>query len=74
MKRALCFSVVAALALTTAASAQLMGNGVFWFSGDGGVPMYTPSVDNNVGDMESNGYHLSWAPSGISPIPRRMMP
>ncbi len=65
MKRIIFLALIGAMALTAVAGAQLMGNGVYWKSGDGGVPRYSPSVDGNVGDMESNAYHLSWAPSDI---------
>lgn len=65
MKRAFFTGLVAIAALATTAGAQLMGNGVYWKSGDGGVPKFTPSVDGNVGDMKASAYHLSWAPSDI---------
>lgn len=65
MNRIIVSGLVGLAALTTAASAQLMGNGVFWKSGDGGIPKYSATVDGNVSDMEANGYHLSWAPSDI---------
>ena len=63
MNRFIIASAAGLIALGTAASAQLMGNGVFWKSGDGGIPQYSPSVDGDVSDMVANGYHLSWAPS-----------
>jgi hypothetical protein len=66
MNRFIFASAVGLMALGSAASAQLMGNGVFWYSGDGGVPQYTPSVDGDVSDMVANGYHLSWSPSDIN--------
>jgi hypothetical protein len=65
MKRVFYTGLVAVAALATSAGAQLMGNGHFWKSGDGGIPHYTPTVDGNVSDMEANAYHLSWAPSDI---------
>ena len=65
MKRVLYTSMAVALLMATSASAQLMGNGVYWKSGDGGVPMYSPNIDGNPSDMESGAYHLSWAPSDI---------
>ena len=65
MKRVLCNSLAAALLLATTASAQLMGNGVYWKSGEGGVPKFSPNVDGNTRDMERGAYHLSWAPSDI---------
>jgi len=66
MNRIIYSGLVGIAALTTAASAQLMGNGVYWYSGDGGIPHYTPTVDGDVTDMEANGYHLSWKPSDIN--------
>jgi len=45
--------------------AQLMGNGEFWYSGDGGIPRFTPTIDGDIGDMIGHGYHLSWSPSEI---------
>jgi hypothetical protein len=65
MRRILSLSFVSLMALAAAAGAQLMGNGVYWHSGDGGIPRYTPNVDGNVGDMVANGYHLDWKPSDI---------
>lgn len=65
MNRFIIASAAGLIALGTAASAQLMGNGVFWKSGDGGIPQYSPTVDGNVSDMVANGYRLSWAPSDI---------
>jgi hypothetical protein len=65
MKRALFLCLVGLMALSTAASAQMMGNGHYWYSGDGGIPKYTPTVDGDVSDMEANAYLLSWKPSDI---------
>ena len=39
------------VALATAASAQMMGNGQYWYSGDGGIPKFTATVDGDVSDM-----------------------
>lgn len=65
MKRTLLVSVIALMALATMAGAQLMGNGHYWYSGDGGIPKYTPAdvLDGNIADMKANGYHLAWGPS-----------
>lgn len=65
MKRILFLTLIGLVALTTAVSAQMMGNGHYWYSGDGGIPKYTATVDGDVSDMEANGYLLSWKPSDI---------
>jgi len=65
MKRILFLTLIGLVALATAASAQMMGNGNYWYSGDGGVPKFTATVDGDVSDMEANGYLLSWKPSDI---------
>ena len=65
MKRVSYLALLGLTALATAAGAQMMGNGNYWHSGDGGIPKYTPNVDGNVGDLEGNGYHLDWKPSDI---------
>jgi hypothetical protein len=67
MKRTLLLSAVALMALATVAGAQLMGNGHYWYSGDGGIPKYTPPnlTDASIADMKSNGYHLWWGPSDV---------
>ena len=65
MKRAIFLCLVGVMALSMAASAQTMGNGVYWYSGDGGIPKYTATVDGDVSDMEANAYLLSWKPSDI---------
>lgn len=67
MKRILTLSFIALMVLTTAAGAQLMGNGHYWFSGDGGIPRFTPAdvFDGNIDDMKANGYYLSWGPSDV---------
>lgn len=67
MKRTLLFSAVALMALASVAGAQLMGNGHYWYSGDGGIPKYTPSdmFDGNIAGMKANGYHLWWGMSDV---------
>jgi len=65
MKRFFFLTLVGLMVLATAASAQLMGNGVYWHSGNGGVPMFSATVDGDVSDMEANGYLLSWKPSDV---------
>lgn len=65
MKRIIGLSLVGLLSLSAVLSAQMMGNGVQWKSGDGGIPKFSATVDGDVSDMEANGYHLSWAPSDI---------
>ena len=65
MKRILFLTLIGLVALATAASAQMMGNGNYWYSGDGGIPKFTATVDGDVSDMEANGYLLSWKPSDI---------
>jgi hypothetical protein len=65
MKRIHGFGLIVLLAFATTASAQLMGSGRYWISGDGGVPQYTATVDGNVTDMIANGYHMGWKPSDI---------
>ena len=57
--------LLASMGIVGDIDAQLMGNGEFWYSGDGGIPRFTPTVDGDVSDMEANGYHLSWSPSDI---------
>jgi hypothetical protein len=57
--------LLANVGIVTHANAQLMGNGEFWYSGDGGIPRFTPVVDGDIGDMIAHGYHLSWSPSKI---------
>ena len=64
MKRTLLLSAIA-LMLATSASAQLMGSGHDWISGDGGVPKYTNTLDGDIQGMKDNGYHLWWGPSDI---------
>lgn len=65
MKRIILFGLAGALALSTAASAQLMGNGQFWYSGDGSIPNFSESIDGDISGIKAKGYHLSWAPSQI---------
>lgn len=65
MKRLVLLSLAGTLFLASAAGAQLMGNGVFWKSGDGGIPNFTDPVDGDITGMKANGYHLSWGPSDI---------
>lgn len=67
MKRTLLFSAIALVALATMAGAQLMGNGQYWYSGDGGIPMYTPAdmFDGDISGMQANGYHVWWGPSDV---------
>ena len=67
MKRTLLLSAIALMALATVAGAQLMGNGQYWYSGDGGIPKFTPAdvLDGNISDMKANGYHLWWGPSDV---------
>jgi hypothetical protein len=67
MKRTLLLTAVALMALATVAGAQLMGSGHYWYSGDGGIPMYTPAnlKDGSIADMKANGYHLWWGPSDV---------
>jgi hypothetical protein len=65
MKRAILFGLAGALALSTAASAQLMGNGHFWYSGDGSIPNFSEAIDGDLSNIKANGYHLSWAPSQV---------
>ena len=65
MKRTLLLSVIALMALATVAGAQLMGNGQYWYSGNGGIPRYTPAdmFSGDIADMKANGYYLWWGPS-----------
>jgi hypothetical protein len=65
MKRTLLLSLIALMALATVAGAQLMGNGQYWYSGDGGIPKFTPAdvLDGNIDDMKANGYYNWWGPS-----------
>jgi hypothetical protein len=65
MKRIMALGLIALFLTATTASAQLMGSGRYWLSGDGGIPMYTPTVDGDVSDMVANGYHLWWKPSDV---------
>jgi hypothetical protein len=66
MKRTLLISIIAVVALTTMAGAQLMGNGNYWYNGQGGIPNYTPDVlSGSIDDMKTNGYHLAWGPSDV---------
>ena len=65
MKRTLLIGAIALMALATAASAQLMGSGHYYYSGDGGIPKYTNTVDDNLQPMKDNGYHLWWGPSDV---------
>jgi hypothetical protein len=67
MKRILLLSAIALMALATVAGAQMMGNGHYWYSGDGGIPKFTPSnvLDSDIADMRANGYKLSWGPSDV---------
>jgi len=65
MKRIFSLSAVALLLLATTASAQLMGSGRLWISGDGGVPHMTAAIDGDISDLTDNGYALSWKPSDI---------
>jgi len=65
MKRAILFGLAGALALSTAAGAQLMGNGNFWYSGDGSIPNFSEAIDGDISNIKANGYHLSWKPSQI---------
>ena len=66
MRRTLLLSVIALMAMATVAGAQLMGNGQYWYSGDGGIPMYTTdAMDGDISDMKANGYQLSWGPSDV---------
>jgi hypothetical protein len=67
MKRTLFLTVIALMALATVAGAQLMGNGHYWYSGDGGIPKYTPAdvLDGDISDMKANGYHLWWGMSDV---------
>ena len=67
MKRTLLLSAIALMALATMAGAQLMGNGQYWYSGDGGIPKFTPAdvLDGDISDMKANGYHIWWGPSDV---------
>jgi len=65
MKRFVLLSIVGTLFLASVAGAQLMGNGVFWKSGDGGIPNFTEAIDGDISQIKANGYHLSWGPSDI---------
>ncbi|NKB67839.1 MAG: hypothetical protein GKR89_12330 [Candidatus Latescibacteria bacterium] len=63
--RVLWLALVGLLSMATASTAQMMGNGVQWKSGDGGIPYFTPSLDGDLADIKRKGYHLSWGPSDI---------
>ena len=65
MKRAILFGLAGALALSTTASAQLMGNGNFWYSGDGSIPNFSEAIDGDISNIKANGYKLSWKPSQV---------
>ena len=65
MKRVLLIGAIALMALATTASAQLMGSGNFWYSGDGGIPKFTNTIDGDIQSMKDNGYHLWWGPSDV---------
>lgn len=65
MKRAVLFGLAGALALSTAASAQLMGNGQYWYSGNGEIPNFSEAIDGDISNIKANGYHLSWSPSQV---------
>ena len=59
MKRFILLSLAGTLFLASATGAQLMGNGVFWKSGDGGIPNFTEAIDGDISAIKANGYHLS---------------
>jgi len=67
MKRTMLFGAIALVALVNVADAQLMGNGQYWYSGDGAIPKYTPAdmFDGDISGMKANGYHLWWGPSDV---------
>jgi hypothetical protein len=66
MKRAVLFGLAGALALSTTASAQLMGNGHYWYSGDGQIPNLTEVIDGDLSGIMARGYNLNWKPSDIT--------
>jgi hypothetical protein len=66
MKRAVLFGLAGALALSTAASAQMMGNGQYWYSGDGSIPNFSEAIDGDISNIKAHGYNLEWKPSDIT--------
>ena len=66
MKRVPLLGAIGVMALATASSAQLMGSGNYWYSGDGGIPKFSNVVgDGDIQSMKENGYHLWWGPSDV---------
>jgi hypothetical protein len=56
---------VGLLTLATTASAQLMGSGRYWISGNGVIPNHTEAIDGDISGIKADGYHLFWKPSDI---------
>ena len=65
MNRYTWIAAVGLLAFATTVSAQLMGSGRNWISGDGAVPRHTEAIDGDITSIKAEGYHLSWKPSDI---------